>query len=195
MRPVLLVHPARMAQAWTSPFAPVGQIVKISAVDENGVPTVWSPVDMPSGGGGETWELIAEIDFDVDAANDVSTWEYKNLPSYKELAYRKVSLTGSTETVAGLSISINGSEIQALAIKYAQKGKQSNGWGGILLLPFGWVHINSGSAYSPFNHTDVGLITMYNAIQFSGESITSVKLGENTQHKIAGGKLSLYGRR
>ena len=43
--------------------AAVGQIVKITAVDDNGVPTAWSPVDMPSGGsgGGETWELVAEI--------------------------------------------------------------------------------------------------------------------------------------
>lgn len=30
--------------------AAVGQIAKITAVDENGKPTAWSPVDMPSGG-------------------------------------------------------------------------------------------------------------------------------------------------
>lgn len=41
--------------------ATVGQIAKIAAVDASGVPTAWSPVDMPSGGGGETWEKIAEI--------------------------------------------------------------------------------------------------------------------------------------
>ena len=41
--------------------AAVGQIVKIAAVDGDGVPTAWSPVDMPSGGGSETWELVAEI--------------------------------------------------------------------------------------------------------------------------------------
>ena len=33
--------------------ATVGQIAKITAVDENGVPTAWAPVDMPSGGGGD----------------------------------------------------------------------------------------------------------------------------------------------
>lgn len=41
--------------------ATVGQIVKIAAVDASGVPTAWSPVDMPSGGGEEKWEKIAEI--------------------------------------------------------------------------------------------------------------------------------------
>ena len=44
--------------------ATVGQIAKITAVDDDGVPTAWAPVDMPSGGtggsGGETWELVAE---------------------------------------------------------------------------------------------------------------------------------------
>lgn len=38
--------------------ATVGQTVKISAVDDNGVPTAWAPVDMASG---EKWEKIAEI--------------------------------------------------------------------------------------------------------------------------------------
>lgn len=38
--------------------ATVGQTVKIAAVDENGVPTAWEPVDFPSGGGGE--KLVAD---------------------------------------------------------------------------------------------------------------------------------------
>ena len=38
--------------------ATVGQTVKISAVDNNGVPTAWEPVDVVSG---EKWEKIAEI--------------------------------------------------------------------------------------------------------------------------------------
>lgn len=175
--------------------ATVGQIAKITAVDADGKPTAWGPVDMPSGGGGETWELIAEIDFDVDAANDVSVWEYKNLPNYKELAYRKVSLTGGTETDSGLSISINGSISHPSSIAYPKKGEQSNGWGKILLLPFGWIHVNSGSANTPTNHAMGNMHSIYNAIPFDGDSITSVRLYSHTIYKIAGGKLSLYGRR
>lgn len=38
--------------------AAVGQIAKITAVDADGKPTAWSPVDMPSGGG--VWTLIHE---------------------------------------------------------------------------------------------------------------------------------------
>ena len=39
--------------------AMVGQTVRIAAVDENGVPTAWEPVDLPSGGG--KWRKIADL--------------------------------------------------------------------------------------------------------------------------------------
>lgn len=39
--------------------ATVGQIAKITAVDSDGKPTAWSPVDMPTGEG-ETWELLSD---------------------------------------------------------------------------------------------------------------------------------------
>ena len=38
--------------------ATVGQIAKITAVDESGKPTAWNPVDMPGGGG--VWTLVHE---------------------------------------------------------------------------------------------------------------------------------------
>lgn len=50
--------------------AQVGQIAKITAVDDTGKPTAWSPVDMPSGGG-ETWETINVITLS-DAVNTVA---------------------------------------------------------------------------------------------------------------------------
>ena len=48
--------------------ATVGQIAKITAVDASGVPTAWSPVDMPEGGGGDggakEFRLIQAITLD-----------------------------------------------------------------------------------------------------------------------------------
>lgn len=41
--------------------ATVGQIAKISAVDANGVPTAWEPVDMPSGGGNGEFRVIRHL--------------------------------------------------------------------------------------------------------------------------------------
>ena len=46
--------------------ATVGQTVKISAVDENGVPTAWVPVDMASGGG--EWNTIVDTTLTESAA-------------------------------------------------------------------------------------------------------------------------------
>ena len=51
--------------------ATVGQIAKITAVDNSGKPTAWEAVDMPSGGGGETWEAINAITLS-DAVNTVT---------------------------------------------------------------------------------------------------------------------------
>lgn len=139
--------------------------------------------------------MIAEIDVDVDAANDVFVWEYKNLPNYKELAYKKVNLVGSTETSSGISITINGSTPQPSGLTYPKKGLPMSGYGRILLLPFGWVHIASTDSVTPTNYASGSLQSMYNAIPVDGDSITSVKLSAHTIYKIAGGKLSLYGRR
>ena len=50
--------------------ATVGQIAKIAAVDDNGVPTAWDPVDMPSGGG-EKLRLIRTINVSSDDLNSI----------------------------------------------------------------------------------------------------------------------------
>lgn len=52
--------------------ATVGQIAKISAVDDNGVPTAWEPVDMPSGGG-STWAKV--YDGSSTIAEEISVFE------------------------------------------------------------------------------------------------------------------------
>ena len=48
--------------------ATVGQIAKITAVDERGKPTAWEAVDMPSGGTDEEYELIFTDTVTEDAA-------------------------------------------------------------------------------------------------------------------------------
>lgn len=48
--------------------AKVGQTVKISAVDENGVPTAWESVDFPSGGETEVKEWEEFLHFTTDNA-------------------------------------------------------------------------------------------------------------------------------
>lgn len=47
--------------------ATVGQIAKITAVDDSGKPTAWEPVDMPSGGG--HWETVLDTVWEQDVIN------------------------------------------------------------------------------------------------------------------------------
>lgn len=48
--------------------ATVGQIAKIAAVDDKGVPTAWEPVDMPAGE--KAWVLVADTVTEEDAVGD-----------------------------------------------------------------------------------------------------------------------------
>ena len=63
--------------------ATVGQIAKIAAVDESGVPTAWSPVDMPSGGvSGDVTNIIT---YPVAQRYEVSDY-------YKYVSYTQATL-------------------------------------------------------------------------------------------------------
>ena len=52
----------------------VGQTVKITAVDDDGVPTAWEPVDMPSGG--ETWEELANVTLEEESWPIIDIGDY-----------------------------------------------------------------------------------------------------------------------
>ena len=70
---------------WTAPSfgdsgiavtgATVGQTVKIAAVDENGVPTAWEPVDLP-GGGGEEWDELANVTLEEESLPVIDIGDY-----------------------------------------------------------------------------------------------------------------------
>ncbi len=62
--------------------AAVGQIVKIAAVDSDGVPTAWSPVDMPGGGSANTMELIQSFSL-ADTFTEDSLIMYIQIPAGK----------------------------------------------------------------------------------------------------------------
>lgn len=65
--------------------AKVGQIAKITAVDDTGKPTAWSPVDMPSGGGESTFEKVVEMTTLEDVAViSISTGKNSNPLSMSE---------------------------------------------------------------------------------------------------------------
>lgn len=75
--------------------ATVGQIAKISAVDDNGVPTAWEPVDMPSGS--ETWELIRDFTLAEDVAQVTINLDDNRKPFRLKKAYVFITATAPTD--------------------------------------------------------------------------------------------------
>lgn len=68
--------------------AKIGQIAKITAVDAQGKPTGWEPVDMPSGGNtmNFTWKHIRDVDLTSDTVEAiVSATEAGDAFSYDEI--------------------------------------------------------------------------------------------------------------
>ncbi len=172
--------------------ATVGQIAKITAVDASGVPTAWSPVDMPSGGGGDfAWEKIADINVADDVGKGVSAWEYTDLPGYDAIMYFKQTLKGESDVTSGISVAINGGNSQPSGIQYNRNGCSCVGL--IYLSPFGMLHLATGNANNPANFSNGGMSSMYCPIPADGNRITSIKLTPHTIYKIVSGQLTLYG--
>ena len=70
--------------------ATVGQIAKITAVDDSGKPTAWEPVDMPSGGGGEVWRYLGKFETSEEVSSIVISKDADGNP----FALKKVIISG-----------------------------------------------------------------------------------------------------
>lgn len=90
--------------------ATVGQIAKIAAVDENGVPTAWVPVDMPSGGASEgnaltsseknlILTLFKTIPYTADVNKTVKSLEkvWTGAATYYTVTYSLTSVTANNQ--------------------------------------------------------------------------------------------------
>lgn len=136
--------------------ATVGQIVKISAVDANGVPTAWEPVDMASGGDGERWEKIA----DVALTADVSTYQLANFGQYRKV---KVLISRSSY-VSGLNKNVwfrvrsatDEIAVTYIAVEYGYIASEINAEMGDMFTHVGGLSTNNRqSAQSPKRTIDV----------------------------------------
>lgn len=117
--------------------ATVGQIIQIAAVDENGVPTAWSPVDMPSGGGdseSSTWKTVCTYVLENDATKFTINKDDNGNPfEYDHLiveAYFVGSSANTTDANAKVNFLVDGVEVTtSLACAYGARsaGKDSGG--------------------------------------------------------------------
>lgn len=145
--------------------ATVGQIAKITAVDDTGKPTAWSPVDMPSVGGDETnFQLVFNQECVLDA--DVSRYEVNigfGLQDFKELI-ALVEYSASTNDVYQDKITFDGVIIESFGgptakgsvvrrVIYAKRTTQTEYMGihRASSKSFGWDGGNTPSTLSYFS--------------------------------------------
>lgn len=192
---------AAAAIAGTSVPAPasaaVGQIVKIKAVDAAGKITQTEAVDLPSGGGEDAWEKIAEIDFAADVAADIHAWTVDNLPGYKALLFKRVRMTGSTATASNLRCDLNGIKLANMSgqIPYQKSGSTGSGVSFYIATPEGILNVLTGMANSPTNYAQGSLQASYNLLPIIVSQITKIELADNSLYPIASGELIIYGLR
>lgn len=93
--------------------ATIGQIAKITAVDTNGKPTAWEPVDMPSGGG-STWVKV--YDGSSIITEEISSFEVelsKSDPMKEFQLWLKLSANTATDwgEIKNIDVTVNGEYI------------------------------------------------------------------------------------
>lgn len=95
--------------------ATVGQTIKVSAVDENGKPTEWEAVDMPSGGGSVpkplTYDYMPE-GYPTKSVGTVTLMEEHELAFTLRNGLYKAQITNAFEIVEGQTYTVNWDETE-----------------------------------------------------------------------------------
>lgn len=82
--------------------AAVGQIARITAVDSDGKPTAWEPVDMASGGGENALRLVVDTTTTEDVKTILLTEDMDGNPmSLKEVIF-EINLSAASGTATGI---------------------------------------------------------------------------------------------
>ena len=126
--------------------AAVGQIAKITAVDADGKPTAWSPVDMPSGAE-KTWTKI----IDVTVTEATSKFEQDGLDQATEIYIKWSDLQNATSTDSGQDLYINDVRIAAIATTVRKASNTVYGWTLCKYNGLAWEINKSGGAISSEN--------------------------------------------
>lgn len=167
--------------------ATVGQIAKIAAVDESGVPTAWEPVDMPGGGG--AWEKI--IDTEVMEATPRFTCNGLNC---NEIYIKYSKMENATNINSAQDLYLNDTLIMSTATIVNKSGGGVYGWtlcrnNGIV-----WVVTKSNGAISESNLTPGLVYAQYNLISGVGTATTlKLETPDSTYAPITG-KLEVWVR-
>lgn len=170
-----------------------GQIAKITAVDASGAPTAWSPVDMPTGGGGD--KPVVKI-IDTEIAEKTLIFEANNLKGVSAIVAIWSGISNETETDSGLDLKINDVQISSFKfIPNRKKGNEVYGYSIATLVNEFWVCTVSAGAISGSNNSPASTnLSPYNLIPGVGAANKIVFSASTEGYAPVTGKLEVWAR-
>jgi hypothetical protein len=176
--------------------ATVGQTVKIAAVDDNGVPTAWVPVDMASGGGakGEP-TLIAQIDFEQNSVHVITQSELANLT---ELIFISLGVKSTATIQSYYALYINDQRICANLVPI-QVSSSSDSWNFAGTVRYNGIFWeprlqNTHAGADPTGSVSAYISSSQSGILGVGPATKITLMVPNPLYKAVAGTLSIYGR-
>lgn len=172
--------------------ATVGQIAKIAAVDASGVPTAWSPVDMP-GGGGE--KPVVKI-IDTEITEKTIHFEANNLQGVSAIVAIWSGIFNETGTDSGLDFQINDVNIASYGfIKNAKKDNKVYGYSVAKLVNGFWVCDIAPGAISAGNiHVGGGFLRVHSLVADVGTANKIVFSASSYMYAPISGRLEVWAR-
>lgn len=187
----LMTNPVSGGSGISVTGATVGQTVKISAVDENGVPTAWEPADFPSGADEPTGviELLVDHTITAEEASALSiTFTKEKWPlidGQKFVFVRVVKPTGisgwwklkaGNKAIIHFSGSTNISQVGFAMVTngiwIADSSEGGNMASGPNLRPAIWVGYKAYSAIDPSSYDYYDSFTLYSFVSVWPEGTT-----------------------
>lgn len=174
--------------------ATVGQIAKITAVDENGKPTAWTSVNMPGGGVEKEWVKI----IDTEVMEATSSFVVSSLTEVTEFYIRWSALKNASTTDSGLNVSINDIIIGSFGAGALVSKSSSNlyGWTRIIYNGLFWSIFRPAEAATAQNLTaNSNTMTTYCQVENVGAA-TKIELAASpvAQYAPVSGKLEVWAR-
>ena len=170
--------------------ATVGQTVKISAVDDNGVPTAWVPVDMASGDGEKEWTKI----IDVSVTEATAKFEQDGLDNYTEFFFKWSDLQNATTINSVQDLYINNVIVASAAITVQKSGAAIYGWTWLKYNGRVWITTKSAGAILGSNTTFGYAYAPYNTVDGVGMATRLTLRTADTRYAPVSGKLEVWGR-
>jgi hypothetical protein len=170
--------------------AAIGQIAKITAVDEKGVPTKWAPVDMA--GGEKPWRKV----IDAEVTEPTGAFIADNLNGATELHVRWSGLQNNSDIDSGLKLVVNGTAIGEFGVPapVPKKGKTTYGWTHFKFDGLFWLVLRSNGSISSSNKAISIANTVYNIAENVGAADTVRLEGSAAEYYPISGKLEVWAR-